>query len=477
MELEAAAKSGNLGRLRELLTSSTFDPARLDSVLTEAVIYGRFEVVRLLLEHGAPVNHRLGLERTPLFYATRSRAMIDLLLSHGADIHACDSGGYDVLHTYLVSVGPGSGLGKAELDTVKRLVEAGLEVRNAKHTLVAIATRDLSILEYLLERGADPNASDREGGTLWRAVQTYESSRGALALLVKYGVDPNARLDVMDTTILMEVCQRGDLGTARELLDRGADVNAKSKKGTALSRAEESGNRVLVDFLLERGATPLRAPLDGDAARALDVAERGVTVDDLPARLRWAETLSEHGFRAAAASEVTALRARGVVIPEALDQRLSFENPVGTRWTFAPFIRPHAGVAPRTADQYFPGARVTDGQRVLPLVLVLEAACVHCDEKGEHVCGLCNGAGSYPSFLDPDHDRDCDPRQTCTRCRGLHFECVSTALGKGACAHAMEVELSLDRETLHRCRLCGLASLGKAFACGVCGHFMCRCAR
>jgi len=259
------------------------------------------------------------------------------------------------------------------------------------------------------------------------------------------------------------------------LLDRGADLNATSKAGTPLSRAEESGNRVLVDFLLERGARPLRGAFDGEAARALDVAARAVTLDDLPARLRWAEVLSEHGFRAAAASEVAALRARGVTIPEGLEQRLSFENPVGTRWTFAPFVRAHAGVAPRTADQYFPGACVTDGKRVLPLVLLSGPACTRCDEKGEQPCTSCNGTGSYSSFLDPDHDVDCAPRETCSRCRGLHFACVSTALGKGTCTHAMVDELKLERVTLRRCSVCGLAALDGALACGVCGHFMCRC--
>jgi len=91
--------------------------------------------------------------------------------------------------------------------------------------------------------------TDPEGGSLWRAI-TSSNVKAQLALLVKYGLPASKRLKnaAVDTTLLMEVCAVGDLETAPVLLERGADVNAPDN-GTPLSRAEESGNQVLVDLL------------------------------------------------------------------------------------------------------------------------------------------------------------------------------------------------------------------------------------
>jgi ankyrin repeat protein len=67
---------------------------------------------------------------------------------------------------------------------------------------------------------------------------------------------------------LLVLCarERGEAGTARLLLDAGADVNAADKFGdTAIGLAAWRGKREVVDLLLARGA---KVPAEGDRWRA-----------------------------------------------------------------------------------------------------------------------------------------------------------------------------------------------------------------
>ncbi len=358
----------------------------------------------------------------------------------------------------------------------------------APHTLAAIATRDLAMLEAVLAAGATPNARDADGDVLWQVMVT-DRVEPMLRLLLRYGLDVNTRFRnaAADTTVLMEACALGAVDLVSDLLDRGADVNARGR-GTPLSVAEEHGHRVLVDLLLERGARPLVDALDAQATRALDEAERLARANplDVAARSSWARALADQGFRAAAASELEAVRRLGGPHETVLAATLTFEAPAGVRWTFAPFFPVTEGVAPRVVDARFPGALVTDGVRVVPLVLTFGAPCTACDEHGQQECSECRGQGHHTSFLTGD-DVECEPRQECTACRGLKFRNVSSPFGKGPCGHAtMTVERRLGTYHLRRCAECGLASLygeraqppwktADTFACGLCGLFVCRC--
>lgn len=464
----------------------------MSAELVSAVIEGRLDEVRALIERGADPNHRAGYGSTPLFFGvTQSLAMTQLLLSLGADVHARSEGGFDVLHRYLNDVGPGSRLGTAQVAMVRLLLEAGLDVRarngDQPHLLPACAAAKVDILEVLLAAGADPNASTSQSSALWEAVKCSHRAE-VLATLVKGGLEANTRCTnaAIDSTILMEVCRVGDLESARLLLDRGADPNARGR-GTPLTCAEESGNQVLVDLLLERGARPHQAPLAPARAKGLDDAQGAAQAQpgEPAARLGWARALLDSGFRAAAACEVAAAVRRGADVPTELAAQLTFERPAGVRWTFVDFLPIDDGVAPRTIDARFPGARVTNGVRTVPLVLTRGAPCNRCDELGEVECSSCHGTGSHTSYLSGD-EVDCAPRERCSACRGLKFVVTGRRLGTGSCRHdKLVAEMKLGDFTLKRCPRCGLAAIsgpiragglfGDDFACGVCGAFECEC--
>lgn len=474
-----AALKGDLARLRQLLADPSATKEQASEALTYAVIGRKLEAAALLLDHGADPNRRGGYGQTPLFFAvTAGLPLVELLLERGADVHVRADAGTDVLLHYLAEVGPGSSLGSGRVDVAKRLLDAGLDLRGGKHVLAACRTAVPELLELVLAAGADPNATNRDGNALFAAMYLPKKAE-MLAALVRGGID--AQTTSGDTTLLAEVCRCGDLGTAQALLERGADASDPR----AIAAAQESGSPVLVDLLLDRGAKSLAPVLDGDAAKALDAAERG-SPSDGSARLAWATALLEAGFRAAAACELAAARRLGGEVPPSLDEALVIERPAGVRWTFVDPAPPRDGLTPRTSDERFPRALVTDGTRTLPLVVTLGTPCTRCDERGEETCSLCDGTGSYSSFLDPDHDVDCSPRQRCSACRGLKFVVTGKRMGKGSCRHPRLVdELQVLPFTFRRCAECGLAALrgpiragglvDDDFACGVCGRFECRC--
>lgn len=331
----------------------------------------------------------------------------------------------------------------------------------------AVCSGKVEMLELFLSLGARITEANSQ------SLFTAPSNTKMLAALVKHGLAPKTKS--YDRTALMEVCKAGDLTSARTLLDGGSDVNARSREGTALTLAEGGGHRVLVDFLLERGAKPERAVIEPDAERDAVLAAATEAPRDAEKRRAWAEWLLAHGYRAAAAREFQA--ANG-------ESPLSLADDA--RWTFVTFGELEARVSPLVRDPFFPRAFLTDGKRTLPLAVLLGAPCTRCDENCEVTCSECNGSGTAENYL-TGRSYECPPRTQCFHCKGTKFTLYSQHFGKGACPHpAVEREHELGAKLhLVRCTTCGLAALdrnyahapasGWDFACGVCGYFECRC--
>ncbi|MFT3711908.1 MAG: ankyrin repeat domain-containing protein [Archangium sp.] len=335
----------------------------------------------------------------------------------------------------------------------------------------------LEMIELVLDRGA----SLKETDVISTALHRQDLGRQILALLVKRGIDPNAQCT--GASILTAVCKVGDVDAARELLDRGADPNFRHFFGTALTVAEENGHQVLVDLLLDRGAKPDRPATAPDPAADECWRSAKASPREPQMRLDWAAALLRKGMRAAAAREVDASERLGARA-DALRESLKLEHPAGTWWTFAPFDAPLDDVTSPIEDARFPRARMTSGERTLPFAVLLGPPCTQCDEKGETTCTECNGTGVGDNYL-TGGTFQCEPRQTCTSCKGLKYVVRTRTYGKGPCKHpTVDTEASLPdthstgfrlKLTMRRCSACGLPALNDGFACGVCGHFVCRC--
>ena len=152
-----------------------------------------------------------------------------------------------------------------KLAAARRLVEAGADVELAdangiRPLLMAVLNNNLGVARFLLSSGADVNADDFWGRSpLWAAVE-YRN------------LDMNN--NDQDSPKDNGVDRAPILGFIRELIDAGADVNARTREVPPSRRWLYSLNDVSwVDFT---GQTPfLRAALSADTAAMKLLVERG----------------------------------------------------------------------------------------------------------------------------------------------------------------------------------------------------------
>ncbi|EQB55667.1 hypothetical protein CGLO_04371 [Colletotrichum gloeosporioides Cg-14] len=152
------------------------------AALEAAVCRGNLESAKLLLQGGADANlvgaYKRG--RTPLWSAVASNELelIHLLLQYGAEVNHCDDYGETVLHKAVTT---------APEDTVRLLIEHGAEVNIADiygRTAILRATEcdNENIAWLLLEKGADPNVVDRCGNTAL-SLAAKRGRKGMVTLL------------------------------------------------------------------------------------------------------------------------------------------------------------------------------------------------------------------------------------------------------------------------------------------------------
>jgi ankyrin repeat protein len=119
---------------------------------------------------------------------------------------------------------------------------------------------DAAAVEDLLKRGADPNQTDSAGATaLMLAVSDLEKSRR----LIERGANVNARsTNLGRTPFLIAAGYPGSVDVLALLLERGADLRAKDTAGfSALALAMLSADLEVVRFLVARGLDPNDVPV------------------------------------------------------------------------------------------------------------------------------------------------------------------------------------------------------------------------
>ena len=139
---------------------------------------------------------------------------------------------------------------------------------------------DVPRLRLLLEFGADVEAKDAGGhNPLYRVANgngREEEGRAALELLIEHGANVNQVSGTGGMTPLHMSARRGTTRIAEALLDAGANIEARDKKGeTPLRRAVNCGQERMVCLLLDRGANPHSTDKNGqtllDAARSENI--------------------------------------------------------------------------------------------------------------------------------------------------------------------------------------------------------------
>ncbi|MEJ1966674.1 MAG: ankyrin repeat domain-containing protein [Gammaproteobacteria bacterium] len=255
---------------------------------------GVLAVVQQLLKHGARVEARdPNYGQTALMFAARAGAadVVSALLASGANPNVATNVGETPAFIKPNSV-PGFGYGVGilrggvpadrgrreptpggmtpllyaarhdRIEVAKRLIAAGADV-NAKEAngiwplLMAISNDNMAIGHYLLEHGSNVNGQDWYGRSpLWEAVNVRN-------------------LYVHNATFKNGIDRAPVLELIRDLLEAGADVNARTKETPPFRHflLEITGSLEWVDFT---GQTPfLTAALAGDVTVMKLLLEHG----------------------------------------------------------------------------------------------------------------------------------------------------------------------------------------------------------
>ena len=264
--LVAALAGGHLQIARHLLHNGAHVDV-LDNYkctpLNDAVLYGDFEMVKVLLEYKADVNARNRRNATPIHRVPEGfwffdiphhgpQMLVDiarLLLERGADLNAQDEYGKTPLH---------AAARRKTVEVLRVFLEHGANVGAQDHQgrtplYEAVESRTVEFVRVLLEHGANVGAEDNQGRTpLHRAVEGGNTE--AVRVLLVHGANIGAK-DNQGKTSLYEAAVYGRVDVVLVLLEHGANVGEEDNHGrTPLHRAAEFGRVEVVRVLLEHGA-------------------------------------------------------------------------------------------------------------------------------------------------------------------------------------------------------------------------------
>ena len=139
---------------------------------SESTQDGRLDVAKILLERGADPDAKNGVLETPLqeasYYGSVKGAQ--LMLEHGANIHARNQNGRTLLHQVFVRLYDSSSALDLFLDTIRFLLKHGADIDaldNDHATPLHLASRHgcAKGAQLLLELGANVHLEDKKGRT------------------------------------------------------------------------------------------------------------------------------------------------------------------------------------------------------------------------------------------------------------------------------------------------------------------------
>ncbi|CAF2610235.1 unnamed protein product [Rotaria sp. Silwood2] len=244
-----------------------------DTALTLSCAGGHEELVTLLLQRGANIEHRDKKGFTPLILAaTAGHAnIVARLLENGANIEAQSERTKDTALSLACSGG------RQEVVEVLLKKGANREHRNVSdYTALSLAASGgyVNIIRLLLNYGAEINS--RTGSKLGITPLMLASMNGhvaAVKLLLDMGSDINAQIETNRNTALTLACFQGRAEVVSLLVDRKANIEHRAKTGLTPLMESASGGYVDVGrVLLERGADVNAPPVPTSKDTALTIA-------------------------------------------------------------------------------------------------------------------------------------------------------------------------------------------------------------
>src|SRR5687767_14286691 len=131
---------------------------------------------------------------------------------------------------------------RGDLETVRRLVEAGADVNGiGEHGMGPLLTFTPSVMEYLLSQGADPNRQTNEGGHAVLLGIAFFNHLECVRLLLRAGADATVVVPETGETSLhncviglgQNVSPSDRYEVVKLLLEHGTDPNERTIPGQA----------------------------------------------------------------------------------------------------------------------------------------------------------------------------------------------------------------------------------------------------
>jgi ankyrin repeat protein len=219
--LWTASLNGSATMVRRLLQAGANPNAALllgETPLMVASRSGNPDVVEQLLAKGANVNARAARGQTALMWAVSQTHpdVVKVLLSHRADVHARSESWRQMEavsphgapeYNREIPYGNNTPLMFAarvgDLASAKLLVAAGANVNDQDAWGISVVTLAahsgfLDLVEFLLDKGADPNKSTAGFTALHEAIMRRDEP--LVRTLLAHGADPHARLQAWTPT-------------------------------------------------------------------------------------------------------------------------------------------------------------------------------------------------------------------------------------------------------------------------------------
>lgn len=228
--------------------------------IARAVSRGKYDNVILLAQSGAP-NFDQKYKNAALVGVSRNGRIdqIRTVLGFGADPRARDSSG-----TPALSAAVESGIVEAVAEILKYQLNANVPDSIGATPLHYAATCKndgvsqtdyAQIVRVLIKAGADPNIPDESGNTALHKLQNRPQSENVARELLQSGANLNARNKDGRTPIMFTSDER----VIRLLVQAGADVSIRDKEGrTVMDRAREMGDKAKIEALRAKRHTPTK---------------------------------------------------------------------------------------------------------------------------------------------------------------------------------------------------------------------------
>ncbi|KAH7947100.1 hypothetical protein HPB52_007531 [Rhipicephalus sanguineus] len=254
------------------------------TLLHQAVKMKNNAILDMLLTYGADPNVKDKMGFTPLHYVAKfvrpekrrvtdkqgrtalhnaatlgDAEVVRLLLSHGANIHAVDKKGLTPLH---IAAKEGSlqavcllcqEIQKEASTDIPVAVLSRRDKQNKTPLHYAVENNHIEIVRFLLEKGVDPNCSSSTGLTALHLA----AMRGGVPmcqLLMDHGAATDVLADGNKTPLFLAATNDRPRIVAF-LLDKGAGIEDRDVEGNSpLLGAVDSGSVEVVRLLLDRGA-------------------------------------------------------------------------------------------------------------------------------------------------------------------------------------------------------------------------------